>query len=92
LEALATVLGMVLSIYMWVIIARALISWVNPDPYNPIVQMLYKLTEPVLYPVRRLLGGYSIGIDFSPLLVILAIYFLQIFVVRTLTDLAMHFR
>ncbi|MBE9536551.1 MAG: YggT family protein, partial [Proteobacteria bacterium] len=49
LEALAVILNMVLQLYMWIIIARAVISWVNPDPYNPIVQFLYKATDPLLY-------------------------------------------
>tara|TARA_B100000315_G_scaffold256362_1_gene302102 strand:- start:1620 stop:1907 length:288 start_codon:yes stop_codon:yes gene_type:complete len=70
-----------LNVYMWVIIVRALISWVNPDPYNPIVQFLYRATEPVLGPVRRWLWGLvpamRFGIDLSPLLVILGIIFLQ---------------
>ena len=88
LHALASVIDLVLWAYVWVLVARALISWVNPDPYNPIVQTLYKLTEPVLFPVRRLMGHYSIGIDFSPLIVILVIYFLQLFLVRTLHDIA----
>ncbi|MEW6324460.1 MAG: YggT family protein [Nitrospirota bacterium] len=92
LNAVATVLDMVLVLYMWIMIARALISWVNPDPFNPIVQALYKLTEPVLYPVRRMMGGYGIGIDFSPLIVILLIYFLRMFLVRTLMDIAAQLR
>ena len=56
-------------IYTFIIIARAIISWVQPNPYNPIVQLLYKLTEPVLFPIRRLLTKYmgNMGIDFSPL-------------------------
>jgi YggT family protein len=88
LNALATVLDLVLWAYVWVLVARALVSWVNPDPYNPIVQALYKLTEPVLYPIRRMMGGYGLGIDFSPMVVILIIYFLQIFLIRTLHDIA----
>lgn len=68
--------------YMWIIIIRALISWVNPDPWNPIVQLLVRITEPVLRPVRRRLP--ATGIDFSPVIVIIAIMFLQQFVVRVL--------
>ncbi|MCI0526508.1 MAG: YggT family protein, partial [Nitrospira sp.] len=67
IDALAQVIGLLLTLYMWVIIARALISWVNPDPYNPVVQFLFKVTEPVLYPIRRMIGSYSIGIDLSPI-------------------------
>ncbi len=81
---LAKVLEVLLNIYMWVIIIRALISWVNPDPYNPIVQFLQKVTEPVLRPLRRLAPTYRIGIDLSPLIAILIIYFIQIALVQTL--------
>lgn len=88
LSAVATVLDMALTFYMWVLIVRALLSWVNPDPYNPIVQFLYKVTEPVLYPVRRAIGGYRLGIDLSPLIVILVIIFLQQFLVATLREAA----
>jgi YggT family protein len=88
ITALAEVVGMVLNFYMWVIIIRALISWVNPDPYNPIVQFLYKITEPVLHPIRRLMPAYKIGIDLSPLIVILAIIFLRSFLVASLYQLA----
>ena len=89
--ALATVINIVLTIYMWIIIIRALISWVSPDPDNPIVRLLYRATEPVLRRVRRLLPIGGIGIDFSPLIVILAIYFLKLFLVRTLVQLASRF-
>lgn len=92
LNAVASVLDLVMWAYVWVLVARAVISWVNPDPYNPIVQALYKLTEPVLYPIRRLLGGYGLGIDFSPMIVILIIYFLQLFLIRTLHDIAGQLR
>lgn len=88
LFGIAKVLEVVLTIYMWVIIIRALISWVNPDPYNPIVQMLQKLTEPVLRPLRKLIPVYRIGIDVSPLIAILVIYFLRIALVQTLYRLA----
>ncbi|HTP42156.1 MAG TPA: YggT family protein [Nitrospiria bacterium] len=92
LNALASVLDLALWAYMWVLVARAVISWVNPDPYNPIVQALYKLTEPVLNPVRRLMGGYGLGIDLSPMIVILIIYFLQMFLIRTMHDIAGQLR
>ena len=88
IDALAQVIGLVLTLYMWLIIARALISWVNPDPYNPVVQFLYKVTEPVLYPIRRMMGTFSIGIDVSPLIAIFIIYFLQNFLVASLHQLA----
>ena len=73
LTALASVLNMLLSVYMWIIIIRALISWVSPDPFNPIVRLLYRVTEPVLRPVRRSLPTYQIGLDLSPLLVIIGL-------------------
>ena len=88
IDALAQVIGLVLTLYMWLIIARALISWVNPDPYNPVVQFLNKVTEPVLYPIRRMMGTFSIGIDVSPLIAIFIIYFLQNFLVASLHQLA----
>ncbi|HSB43898.1 MAG TPA: YggT family protein [Nitrospira sp.] len=87
LQGVATVLDTVLWLYMWVIIARALISWVNPDPWNPIVQFLERVTEPVLAPIRRWVG-WRMGIDLSPIIAILIISFLQIALVRTLSDLA----
>lgn len=88
LLALAQILHIVLSAYMWIIIARALLSWVNPDPYNPIVRFLYSITEPVLYAIRRRLPVSFGGVDFSPLLVILVIMFLDNFLVPSLTGLA----
>ncbi len=87
--AVAAVLNLVLTLYLWIIIARAILSWVNPDPRNPIVRFLYNATEPILYPVRRALP-YMGGIDLSPLVVIAGIYFLQIFLVGSLRDLAMR--
>jgi YggT family protein len=90
--AIALVLHYALWLYMWVIIARAVISWVSPDPYNPIVQFLYRATEPVLEPIRRKLPGAGFGIDFSPLIVILAIYFLDQFLVASLQGIASRLR
>ena len=88
LVALASVIGIVLNLYMWIIIARAVISWVNPDPYNPIVRFLYSITDPVLLAIRRRLPLSFGGIDFSPIVVILVIIFLQRFLVASLQDLA----
>jgi YggT family protein len=85
---LARVIEIVLTIYMWIIIARALISWVNPDPYNKIVIFLYRVTEPVLRPVRRLMPFRNAGIDFSPIIVMLVILFLQYFLVASIIELA----
>ena len=89
LEAFATVLYTVLWLYMWIIIARALISWVNPDPRNPIVQFLVRVTEPVLSPIRRWVG-WRMGIDLSPIIAILAITFLQLALVQTIRDIAVR--
>jgi YggT family protein len=89
---IARVLGIALNIYMWVIIIRALLSWVNPDPYNPIVQFLTRITEPVLRPLRKLVPAYRLGIDLSPLIAILIIYFLEIAVVDTLVRIGYSMR
>ena len=89
--ALAKVVDIALTIFYWLILIGALISWVNPDPYNPIVQFLHKTTEPVLEPIRRLIPvGYRIGIDISPLIAFLVLVFLKIFLVRTLMGLALR--
>ena len=90
IKASAQVLGIALNIYMWVIIIRALLSWVNPDPYNPIVQFLYKVTEPVLHKVRQWIPNRGMNIDLSPIIVILAIFFVQTFVVGSMLRLAME--
>ena len=90
LSATASILELVLTFYMWIIIVHALLSWVNPDPYNPIVQILNSITEPVLYRVRQLIPMSSIGIDFSPMIVILIIIFLQSFLVNSIGMLAMR--
>lgn len=92
LVAVAKILDIALTIYMWVVIARAVISWVNPDPYNPIIQFLYRATEPVLAPIRRWIPFGNMGIDLSPIIVILAIVFLQSFLVRSMMELAVYFR
>ena len=92
ISALAEVISIVLSFIMWVIVIRALVSWVNPDPYNPIVQFLYRVTEPVLNPVRRMIPMSGIGIDLSPIIVILIIVFLRGFVVTSLIQLAQGLR
>lgn len=86
--ATAKVIDIALTIYMWIIIFRALISWVNPDPYNQIVIILYRLTEPVLGPIRRKLPMSNMGIDFSPIVVILVIVFLKYFLVETMIQFA----
>ena len=84
LMAVANVLNFVLLFFMWIVIARAILSWVNPDPYNPIVRFIQNVTEPVLFQVRKKLPINFGGIDFSPIIVILIIYFLRDFVVNSL--------
>ncbi len=87
--AVAQLVDFLLTAYMWVIIGRAVISWVSADPYNPIVRFLYEATEPVLGRIRRILPVSVGGIDFSPVIAIMAIIFLQSFLVPTLRHLAM---
>lgn len=86
--AVAKLVNFALWAYMWIIIIRAILSWVNPDPYNPIVRFLYMATEPVLRPIRYRLPAWQTGLDLSPLVVILIIYFLQQFLVPILYELA----
>ncbi len=91
LVTLGKMLDIILTIYMYVIIARALVSWVNPDPYNPIVSFLYRITEPVLGQVRKRLPVMG-GLDLSPLVVLLVIFFLQKFVVVSLLDMGFRMK
>ncbi len=87
-EALVEVLNLGLTIYMWIIVARAVISWVSPDPYNPVVRFLYNATEPVLGWVRRHVPIVFGGLDLSPVLVLVVIVFLQKFLIVSLMELA----
>lgn len=85
LYGLAWVLNTVLTIYFWIVIVSALLSFVRPDPYNPVVRTLRMLTEPVFYAIRRRLpflvqGGF----DFTPIVVLLAVHFLKFALVRSL--------
>lgn len=90
LLSIAQLADFLLTAYMWIIIGRAVISWVNADPHNPIVRFLYEATEPVLSRIRRLLPMSMGGIDFSPMILILAIMFLQSFLIQTLKQLAVR--
>jgi YggT family protein len=92
LDAVALVIHYLLTIYLWLIIIRALLSWVNPDPYNPIVSFLYQVTEPVLYRIRRYLPFRGIGVDLSPIIVFVIIIFLDRFLVSTLQDIVVRLR
>ncbi len=87
--AIAQLVDFLLTAYMWIIIGRAVISWVNADPRNPIVRFLYEVTEPLLSRIRRFLPMSMGGIDFSPMILIMAIMFLQSFLVPTLKQLSM---
>jgi len=92
IAAVARIVDIGLTIYMWIIVIRAVLSWVNPDPYNPIVRLLYQVTEPVMALVRRWIPLRGMGIDFSPMIILLAIVFLQSFLVPSLMRLAYSFR
>lgn len=91
LRAVAVVLHYVLTFYMWIVVARAVLSWVNPDPYNPIVRFIHNVTEPVLYRIRTRIPIDFGGIDFSPIIVILCVVFLENFVVNSLFELSKTF-
>lgn len=87
-SAVAQILDVLLSIIYWLVLIRALISWVNPDPNSAIVQFLYKSTEPILEPLRRRLPlNFRFGLDISPVIVILLIMFLKSFLIKSLFDL-----
>ncbi|MBU1055205.1 MAG: YggT family protein [Proteobacteria bacterium] len=88
LAATAVVIAYILKFYMWIIIARAILSWVNPDPYNQIVRFIHNVTEPVLDPIRSRIPHMG-GLDLAPIIVILAIVFLENFLVRSLQQLAL---
>jgi YggT family protein len=92
IAAVAHVIDILLTIYMWIVIVSAALSWVNPDPYNPIVRLLRQLTEPVMAPIRRRIPLRGAGMDFSPIIVLLAIIFLQSFLVSSMIQLAGHLR
>lgn len=91
IEALASVLAIVLSIFYWLLLLRVLISWVSPSPLNPIVQFLYRATEPVLDPIRRNLPPMGM-IDLSPIVAFILVVFLQRFLIQTLLDIAHQLR
>ncbi len=88
--ALAKVVDVGLTIFYWLILVRAFISWVNPDPINPIVQFLEKTTEPILAPIRRILP--PMAIDVSPIIAFLIVLLLRYFLVQTLYDFAFRLR
>jgi len=91
LQALATILDTLLWLYFWLIIVSAILSWVSPDPFNPVVRVIRSLTEPVFHKVRSWIPFTNLGgIDLSPIIVLLGIEFLRIFLVQTLQQLSMQ--
>jgi len=84
LESIATILHGLIFVYIWVVIGGAVLSWVNPDPYNPIVQTIRRLTEPVYGYIRRYIPTLYGGIDFAPIILIITLQFLDLFLVRVL--------
>jgi len=89
LHSVASILNLLITIYIWLIIIRAILSWINPGSYHPLVQFLYRITEPVLGFVRQFIPSFG-GLDLSPLIVILILYFVKNFVVKTLYQLAYY--
>lgn len=91
-SALAHILDIAITILYWLILIRTLVSWVNPDPTNLIIQILYNTTEPFLKPIRKIVPIWNVGIDFSPIVAFLILLFLKQFLVKTLIDLTIRFR
>ena len=89
--AIAQIVSAILTILTWIIVIRALISWVNPDPYNQIVQFLYRVTEPILIPIRRILPAMG-GFDLSPIVALVGIMFIKSFLVQTLIEFGMRLK
>ncbi len=87
-QAVANVLYYALTLYMWIVIARAVLSWVSPDPYNPVVRIIYSMTDPLFYQIRKRIPINLGMIDISPVIVLLFIFFIKIFVVRSLFHIA----
>lgn len=87
--AIAKLMNVVLSAYIWIVIGRAVISWVNADPYNPVVRFLVQVTDPLLQRIRRFVPFMG-GIDLSPMILIFGIVFLQNFLVPTLMQIGMN--
>jgi YggT family protein len=86
-STVGSILNMLLTIYFWIIFARAVLSWVRPDPYNPIVRTICRLVDPVTYRISKIIPTRAAMIDFSPFLLMLIIVFLQKFLVRTLIEM-----
>lgn len=91
-STIGSIINMLLTIYFWIIFARAVLSWVRPDPYNPIVRTICRLVDPVTYKISRLIPTRAGMVDFAPFILMLIIMFLQRFLVRTLIDIGERMR
>lgn len=91
IEAIAQILHMIIFIYIWIVIISALITWVQPNPYNPIVQVLMRLTQPVYAFIRRYIPTVIGGIDLAPIIIILGLQFIDLFFIKLLFELAHGF-
>lgn len=87
-QASAMLISWLIDILWWLIVIRALLSWVSPDPFNPIVRFIEGATEPLLAPLRQLLPPWKIGLDLSPLVALMFLYFMRTFLIQTLLDVA----
>jgi YggT family protein len=92
LHGLAYVVNMILEIYLWVVIIRTVLSWIRPNPYNPLVRIIYGIVDPVTYRISRIMPTRIGMFDVAPFLVIIIIIFLQKFVVNSILDLGMRLR
>ncbi|HPP05758.1 MAG TPA: YggT family protein [Syntrophorhabdaceae bacterium] len=90
LSALASIINIILDLYFWVIFIRAVMSWFNPNPYNPFVRTIYRLVDPITYKISRIIPTRFGMVDLSPFILMLIIIFLQRFLVKTLFDMALR--
>ncbi len=90
ISALAMVINAALTLFFWAILIRVLLSWVSPDPFNPLVQTLYRITDPVLRPVQRVIPPLG-GLDLSPIVVLVALEFLRRVLIGSLHQLTYGF-
>ena len=91
-STIGSLVNMLLTIYFWIVFARVVLSWVRPDPYNPIVRTICRLVDPVTYRISRIIPTRAGVIDFAPFILMLAVMFLQRFLVRTLIDIGERMR
>ncbi|HPC65827.1 MAG TPA: YggT family protein [Syntrophorhabdaceae bacterium] len=89
-STIASILNIILDLYFWVIFIRAIMSWFNPNPYNPIVRTIYRLVDPITYRISRIIPTRFGVVDLSPFILMLIIIFIQRFVVKTLFDIGMR--